>query len=135
MIRRIHFLAAAFLLLGTAGAFVLSLMEQFMLTLIVLTCGAIFLVVFVMTDEKPRQEELLPPLYNRYADYMRFCPECSYVGYQPAGDEIPPCPKCGGRLIATRTPLSEFTVLSPEERRKLKRRWARAAGKTVDNLS
>ena len=129
MRKPIHIAAAIFFFIGTAGAFVLALMGQFLLTLMVLVVSAVFFAVFLLTDEKPGKETSPEPSYNQYADYMRYCPSCGYLGSQPSGERVPPCPKCGRSLIAPHTPLADFAVLSGEERKKLIRRWeVRSAG-------
>ena len=119
----IHTAAAVFLLLGAAGALFLTWTARFLPALMVLVYAAIFFAVFILTDEKPGAEAAPSPPYDRYTDYMRYCPSCGYLGSQPSGERVPYCPKCGRALIATHTQLSEFVALSEAERKKLKRRW------------
>ena len=123
MRKGIHTASAIFFFAGTAGAFVFALLGEFLYTLMVLVGAAVFFAVFLLTDAKPKKSGISEPSYNQYTDYMRYCPSCGYLGSQPSGESVPPCPKCGRALIATYTPLSDFAVLTKEERKNLIRQW------------
>lgn len=49
----IHIAAGVFLLLSSLGAFILAVMEQFLLALAFLVCAGFFLLVYLLSDRPP----------------------------------------------------------------------------------
>ena len=130
--REIRTVSAIFMLISGGTALFLSLMGLYPFALLMVFFFILFFAGFVagagqqsagwqkVTPKEPREKKkMLRPNMR----YMRYCSACGFLGYQKPREDVPPCPVCGHRLLATDTPLKEFSAMTPDQRETIKKTW------------
>ena len=132
MEREIRTVSAIFMLISGGTALFLSLMGLYPFALLMFFFFLLFFVGFVAgsrrqstgwqkvtTGEPKEKKKKLRPNVR----YMRYCAACGFLGSQKPREDVPPCPVCGHRLLATDTPLKEFSAMTNEQRETMKKTW------------
>ena len=131
--REIRTVSAIFMLISGGTALFLSLMGLYPFALLMIFFFILFFAGFVagsrnlskgwqkVTPKEPKEKKnKLRPNVR----YMRYCSACGFLGSQKPREDVPPCPVCGHRLLATDTPLKEFSAMTNDQRETMKRTWS-----------
>ena len=131
--REIRTVSAVFMLISGGTALFLSLMGLYPFALLMILFFLLFFAGFVAGARQqstgwqkvtPGETKEKKKKLRQNVRYMRYCSACGFLGSQKPREDVPPCPVCGHRLLATETPLKEFSSMTVKEREALKKTWS-----------
>ena len=119
-----------FMLISACTALFLNLLGLYPFALLMVFFFLLFFALFVFggrqqstgwqkIPEKKKNRKL-----RKNVRYMRYCTACGFLGSQKPNDAVPACPVCGHSLLATDTPLKEFSSMTEQQRETLKKTWS-----------
>ena len=131
--REIRTVSAIFMLISGGTALFLSLMGLYPFALLMVFFFTLFFAGFVagakrqsngwqkVTSKEPKEKK---KKFHPNVRYMRYCSSCGFLGSQKPREDVPPCPVCGHRLLATDTSLKVFSAMTNEQRETMKKTWS-----------